>query len=78
MNRGFQTLAPIDHAKALHHMELLGMRRAEGIEDAPGVRSDGVDDQRVALVMADRLAEPRGLDVRRVGHIQIDDFDTPG
>jgi hypothetical protein len=33
---------------ALYHMKLLGVRRAERIDDGLGVQPDGVHDQRVA------------------------------
>ena len=47
---------------ALHHVELVGMRRAVIVDEGLGRNADGVDDQRVAvLVVADQLSVPGGL-----------------
>src|SRR5215471_8214674 len=44
-------LAGIDHAPALDDMQLFGVRRAELVDKRLGVEPDGVDYERVALVM---------------------------
>src|SRR5260370_943412 len=49
---------------ALHHVELVGMRRAVVIDEGLGRNANGVDDQRVAvLVVADGFTVPGGLHI---------------
>src|SRR5439155_24582845 len=54
----FHRLAAVDHAPALDHAQLLGMRRAIVIDEGLGVQPDGVDHKSVALVVPHRLAVP--------------------
>src|SRR5271163_2782556 len=54
----FQTPAALGHGPALDHVQLVGMRRAVGIDDRLGVLPNGVDDQGIAFIMSDRLAIP--------------------
>src|SRR3954454_11503582 len=57
-----QSLAVISQLDALHDVQLLGMRRAEIVDEALVVHSDGVDHERVAaFIMANRLAVPGWL-----------------
>ena len=67
-----QRLAVFDQSEALHDMDLARVRRAIIVDEGPVVQPDRVDDQRVAFVMADRLAVPAGRRMRRMRHIQID------
>jgi hypothetical protein len=43
--------AALDDAEALDHVQLLGMRRAEGIDEGLGVQPDRVDDERIAVLV---------------------------
>ena len=54
----FKRLVAVDLFLALDHMQLLGVRRAVGIDDGLVVLRDGIDDERVAFVVPDRLAVP--------------------
>jgi hypothetical protein len=65
-------LAAIDHPEALDDMQLLGMRGSVSIDERLVVHPDCVDDERVALVMADRLAVPGRLRIGRMGYVEID------
>jgi hypothetical protein len=49
-------VAAVSLSPALRHMQLLGMRRAVNIDDRLVVHADGIEHERVALVMVDRLA----------------------
>ena len=60
----------------LHDVQLLGVRRAEMVDEGLGVLPDRIDDQRVALVMPDRFAVPGGFDFGRMGHVHIDMTDV--
>src|SRR5579884_2027736 len=51
---------------ALDRVQLLAVRVAPEIEPELVVEADRVDDQRVALVPADRVAVPRGIEIRGV------------
>src|SRR5262249_37329468 len=64
------------YAKALDDMQLLGVRSLVAIDERLGVETDSVDDQRVALVVANRFSVPRRLDVQRmlVGEIDVADL----
>src|SRR6516162_1561954 len=55
---GLEALAVLDQAKALDDMQLVAVRRAVIVNEGLRVLTDGVDDQRVTLVMPDRLAIP--------------------
>src|SRR5207302_7958307 len=57
-NGDFQRLSRIDRVPALHDMQLFGVRRAINIDNGLAVQADRVDNQRVALVMADRFSGP--------------------
>src|SRR6266700_7683990 len=72
VNQDFHGLAAIGHTKALYDMELLGVRRAVIVDERLGVLPDGIDDQRIAFIMADGFAEPGGPRTRRMRHIHID------
>ena len=54
----FQPLAALGHGPALDHVQLVGVWRAVGIDDRLGILRDGVDDERIAFVVPDRLAVP--------------------
>src|SRR6266705_1033770 len=49
------------------------MRSLITVNEGFGIEADRIDDQRVAFVVADRLSEPRRLDVRRmlIGEINV-------
>src|SRR5438105_2418424 len=64
--------AVFDSVKALDDMKLLGVRRAESVHPGPFIDSDGVDDQRIAFVMADGFAIPGRLDVLGMLVRQVD------
>ena len=68
----FQRLAALDHVEALDHVKLLGVRRLKAVDGGPRVEPNGVDDQRVAFVMADRLAVPGRLDQMTTSRVLID------
>ena len=54
----FQHLAAVDDFPAFDDVQLVGMRRAVNIEHRLVVQPNGIDDKRVALIVADRLAVP--------------------
>src|SRR5262245_9230990 len=58
VNLHLELLAAIDHAVALHHMQLLAMWCAVVVDERLGVEPDRVDHQRVAFVVADGFAVP--------------------
>jgi hypothetical protein len=68
----FQHLAIVDHFPALYNVQLFSMRRAVDVHGQSGVLADGVDDQRVPLIMPDRLAIPGRLRIFRMGNVQVD------
>src|SRR5262245_6013447 len=70
-------VAEIGPREALHEMELIAVRVADGVETRPAVEVDGVDDQRVAFPVADRIAEPRGDAVAVLTAVDGDDVE-PG
>src|ERR1700730_726106 len=51
-------LTAVDQCKALDDVQLLGMWRAEIIDERLVIQPDRIDHQRVALVATDRLAVP--------------------
>src|SRR5215470_17312517 len=53
-------------------MQLVAEGRAVAVDDGirPRLHPDSVDDQRIALVMADGIALPRWLESLRVRHMQ--------
>src|SRR5262249_51085141 len=76
MNAGVHELAALHYAEAFDDMQLFGVRSLVTFDERLGVETDGVDDQRVALVVANRFSVPRRLDVRRmlVGEIDVADL----
>ena len=44
-------------------MQLVAMRAADGVETRVPVESDRIDDERVAIPLGDRVAEPRRIDL---------------
>ena len=70
--RHLQRLAAVGQAPALGDVQLFGVRRAVIIHEGLAVLGDGVDDQRIAFVMADRLAIPGRLRVGGRRHVEID------
>ena len=52
----FQHLTAVGQFPALRDVELLGVRRAVRVDDGLAVLPDGVDYERVAFVVPDRLA----------------------
>ncbi len=76
MNVHFQRLAAIDEMEALDDVQIFGMRRPEPVHKSPVIESDGVDDERIALVVADGFAVPRclhvfGMPVRQVNAADV-------
>ena len=63
-------LTSVPHVRprpALDRVQLLGVRRALAIEPELVVEADRVDDERVlAFPAADRMAEPRRIELRRM------------
>ena len=53
-----QHVAAVDQAPALRDMQLIAVRRPVRINERPGVQTNGIDDQRIAFVMADRFSKP--------------------
>src|SRR3984893_8134586 len=78
--KDFQLLAVLDHPPAFRDVQLAGMRRAIIVEERLVVEGDGIDDERIALVMADRFSVPRGVRICRMRRIQQDmsRFGVPG
>ena len=62
----------LDHAEALDHVELLGVRREVIVDEGAGGEADRIDHQRIAFVVADGVAEPAGPGVRIVLFVQSD------
>ena len=61
-------VAEVGPREPLRQVQLIAVRMTDRVEARPAVEVDGVDDQRVAFPVADRVAEP-GRDavaVRRV------------
>src|SRR5262249_46996527 len=67
----FECFPAVYEMPAFDHVQLFGMRRAEGIDHGFCVLSDRVHHQRIAFVMADRFSVPRGFGVGRMGYVQI-------
>src|SRR5262245_38172124 len=67
-----QRLAGVDELEPLDDVELLGMRRAPVVDGRLAVQSDGIDDERVAFIVADGFAVPGRLGIRRVLAVHID------
>src|SRR5258706_12761846 len=61
----FQLGAVLDQPPAFRDVQLSRMRRAVIVEEGLVVEADGVDDERVALVMADRISVPGGFRIGR-------------
>src|SRR5262249_21668777 len=61
------------HANALDHVFLGGMRRVENVYRRLVVEPDRIDDERVALEMADGIAVPAGLRIGNVRLVQMHD-----
>src|SRR5215470_2040097 len=72
MDIDLDELAALDHAEALHDMELLAVRRLVSVDKGFRVQADGIHDERIALVMADGFSEPGRLHARGVLVRQID------
>src|SRR5262245_25462477 len=72
MDLYFQGLSSLDHAEALDDAELLGVRREVVVDIGPRGKADRVHDQRVAFVVADRVAKPCRLRARRMLLVQTD------
>src|SRR5258706_292390 len=53
-------------------MQLLGVGGAEVVDEALVVLPDRIDDERVAFIMADRLAVPGRLRIFRMRYVHID------
>src|SRR4029450_4943890 len=57
----------------LHDMELVGMWCAVVVDKGLGRNTDRVDDERIAvLIMPDGFSVPRGLQILRMHHVEID------
>ena len=59
-------VAGVGAAQRLDHVQRVAVRMADRVEPRVAVEADGVDDERVAVPPADRVAEPRRLDVLRM------------
>src|ERR1700730_13380044 len=60
-HKDFQLLAVLDEPPAFGDMQLIGMRSAIIVEERLVVKADGIDDERIALVMANRFSVPGGF-----------------
>src|SRR5215471_10802688 len=65
-------LAAIDQSKALDNVQLLAMWRPEIIDERLFIEPDRIDHERIAFVVADRLAIPGRLPIGRMGYVEID------
>jgi hypothetical protein len=65
-------LAAFDDAETFHDMQFRPVRRAEIVDEGKPVLADGVHDQHIALVMADRFSVPGGFRVGRMRHVHVD------
>src|SRR5207248_2445204 len=54
-------LAAVNESEALHDVQLVGMWRAEIVDERLVIQPDCIDHQRVPFVVADRLAVPGRL-----------------
>jgi hypothetical protein len=63
MNVHFYDLATIDQVPALDHVKLWCVWRFESVHKRLVIESNGVNDERIAFVMADRVAVPGRLKV---------------
>ena len=61
VHKDFQLLAVLDKPPAFHDVQLIGMRRAPIVQERLVVEADGIDDERIPLVMTDRFSVPRGF-----------------
>src|SRR5207244_7723601 len=70
----FDRVSAVDDLPALHHMKVLGVRRAVIVHKAILVldEADGVDNKLAVLVMAYGLAEPTRLWIFAVLAVEID------
>src|SRR5271168_763560 len=69
----FHHFAIVDHSPALHNAQLFSMRRAVDVHEQSGVLADGVDHQRIPIIMPDRLAD--GTPPKRFVVIAFDNMD---
>jgi hypothetical protein len=68
----FHHLTIVDHFPPLHNVHLFSVWRAVDVHGQSGVLADSVDDQRVPVLMPDRLAVPGRLRIFRMGNVQVD------
>src|SRR4051812_13005267 len=54
----FQGVAVFDEPPALGDMQLAGMRRAISVDESLGVLPNGIDDERIAFIVPDRISVP--------------------
>src|SRR5215469_12564081 len=66
VNVHLQRLAAVDQVEALDHVQLFGVWRPEAVDKRPVIESDGIDNERIAFVVADRFAVPGCLGVLRM------------
>src|SRR4029077_7681319 len=76
VNLNVKFLAAIRQLESLNHVQLLCMRRAVTIQRTFVIKSDRIDDERVAiLVMSDRLPVPVVTGILAVRHVEINSAD---
>src|SRR5205823_6178190 len=64
-DRRLERLATVEELEPLHDVDLVGVRCLIIVDERFVIEPDGVDDELVALIMADRLSVPRRLQVFR-------------
>src|SRR6266849_4664676 len=74
----FERIAAVYQPEVLDHVQLVGMRRAVGIDECPVIEADRIDHKGVALIMADRFAVPGRFRICRMWHVEPDVAGSPG
>ena len=70
-NVRFQFVAAADQSPALDNVEFFGMWGPVIIDKGLLTQSDGVDNERIALIVADRLAVPGDRGFLGMGYVEI-------
>src|ERR1700730_5658863 len=68
----FEHVAVIDRLPALDYVQMFAVRGAVVVYEGLLILPDGIDHERVALTMADRLAVPGRLWICGMGYVEID------
>jgi hypothetical protein len=76
----FQLLASVDQPPAFRDVQLVGMRGAIIVDEGLVVEANGIDDERIAVVVADRLSVPGEFRIGGMRRVQPDmpRFRVPG